>query len=357
MTGRSFRSLAVLDRIEETPDAVSLILERPPDFGYKAGQHLPIRLYLGGREERRTYTLSSSPLEEHLKITVKRVQGGQVSNLLNDLVRVGDRVEARAPIGSFFLDCHPSNYRSIYLFAAGSGITPMISILKTVLATEPNSSTYLLYGNRDEDRVIFKDELEELLACHPDRFKLAHALSRTRGCSRAWWSPRTPWDSRPGIIDRESVRWFLNRHHPKAQDAHYFICGPAGMNESVRAALREIDVPEEDIYVEHFRAPEERVPTEVSLVDAVADIRQGGKSFKLSVPKEKTVLQTLLDAGHDPPYSCRSGICGSCRARIVRGEVQMRSAAALSNRDLKRGLVLACQARCTTAEVALDFGS
>ena len=353
---QSFQPLSVLERIQETSAAISLVLERPQGFTYKAGQHLPIRLFLDGQELRRTYTLSSSPLDPHLKLTIKRVKNGIVSNHLNDHVSVGDSIEAMPPIGHIYVDGKPNGYRTYYLFAAGSGITPMMSILRTVLQEETNSHVYLLYGNRDEDAIIFKEALDAVAQRYPKRFHMVHSLSQAK--KDRWaslWSTNTLWDARSGIIDEEAVLWFIDKYRPVAQNVDYYICGPQDMNYKVSKTLKALQAPEEDIHVEYFQAAAQSAVDGSSFVGALADIQLQGQSFQIELPKNQSILKSLLSASHHPPYSCQSGICGSCRAKLTHGEVHMQSTAALEKKELSQGYILTCQAHCKTEAVALNF--
>lgn len=351
-----FYNLRVLQKNEEIEGACSLHLQKPPDFDYKAGQHLPIRFFLDGKEVRRTYTLSSSPIEPHLRITVKRVAGGLVSNHINDQVQVGHSISARPALGHIYVDCHPSSYRVYYLFAAGSGITPMISIVRTVLAQEPHSQLRLFYGNKSEDTIIFRRELEELAASSGGRFVIAYSLTQPKSDTwSALWRTDLLSGARKGYIDAEAVEWFLDSHRPISQDCDYFICGPATMNSTVRDALLSLNVPQEDIHVEYFKAPEQVTTASLPAVDAQACVTLERKQFTVNIPKGKTILQALIAAGHQPPYSCEAGICATCRARLSRGSVHMPSAPALEKKEIEQGIILTCQAYPKEGRIALSY--
>ncbi|MEM7249659.1 MAG: FAD-binding oxidoreductase, partial [Acidobacteriota bacterium] len=248
MTTRK-QGLRLLEKRRETEDAVSLVFEQPTEpYRYRPGQFLTLELTIAGRVVRRAYSLSSCPTrDEHLAVTVQRIPGGLVSNHLHDELAVGDEVMVLPPVGRFCIDVDPERYRTYYLFGAGSGITPLMSILETVLHSEPDGHVRLLYGNRNEDRVIFRDRLAELCSLHPERLTVVHSLSRPL---RDTWSSLWRWgdvdqEARQGRIDEETLRWFFREHPPVSQDAQYFTCGPGAMIETVTDALRRLGVPDE----------------------------------------------------------------------------------------------------------------
>lgn len=352
----TFQKLRVLERIEEIEGVCSLVLENPAGYTYHAGQHLPLRFHINGQEARRTYTLSSSPTDPHLKITVKRVKGGLVSNYINDHVKVGNFIEARPPIGYIFVECLPHTYRTFYLFAAGSGITPMMSIARTVLAQSPHSYIRLFYGNQSEDTIIFRQQLEVLQSKFGNRLAVVHTLTKpTRESWSALWRTDLIKEARKGYIDDESVRWFLDTHRPVAQDCAYFVCGPGTMNETVRQTLLSLAVPEEDIHIEYFKAPEKKVGVPAGLVNAQATIKLQGQTSAIPVSKGQTVLQAALEANLDAPYSCEAGICATCRARLISGQVHMPSAPALEKKEIQQGYILTCQAHPKTPQLTVEY--
>lgn len=351
-----FSRLRVTERREEIDGACSLLLEKRAGFDYRAGQHLPIRFFIDGKEARRTYTLSSAPSDQHLQITVKRVKGGLVSNHINDNIQVGDMIEARPPIGHIFVECRPHNYRTIYLFAAGSGITPMWSIARTVLAHEPHSQVRLFYGNQSEDTIIFREQLDALQAKYGERLQVAHALSEPKKESwSALWRTDVIGDARKGWVDAEALAWFVDKHRPVSQNCAYYICGPGTMNTSLRDALLKMQVPAEDIHIEYFKAPERGEREKRKGVRAQAEVRLGGRTHSIVVPSDRTLLQAALDAGLDAPYSCEAGICATCKAHLVSGKVDMPSAPALEQKQIDNGEILTCQSWADSAEISITY--
>jgi len=351
-----FTKLQVIERIEESKGTCSLLLEKPIGFEYHAGQHLPIRFSLQDKEARRTYTLSSSPSDPYLQITVKRVKDGLVSNHINDNIQQGDFIEARPPIGHIYVDCAPRNYRTVYLFAAGSGITPMWSIARTVLAQEPHSHVHLLYGNQSEDTIIFRQALAALQTEYGDRLSVAHMLSAPKKESwSALWSTDIINDARKGRIDGDALQWFIDTFRPVSQDCAYYICGPGAMNGTLRDALLSLQVPSEDIHIEYFKAPEKTESATTKGIASLARIRLNGQAHSISVPPGKTLLQAAVDAGLDPPYSCEGGICATCRAKLLHGKVDMPSAPALEQNEISQGIILTCQSWADSSEIEFIY--
>ena len=355
-----FYKLKVIEKKEEAKDTVSLVFAAHPAFSYEAGQHIPFRFFIDGKQARRTYTISSSPTEDNtLKITVKRVKGGLVSNYINDHVKEGDFVDGMPPIGHIFVRCNRVHYKTYYLFAAGSGITPMMSILKTVLGQEPHSHVFLFYGNRNEEHIIFRDELDALTNRYQGRLRVVHTLSKPKkDTMSAFWSWKgVMWDVRTGRVDDEAVRWFIDTYRPVAQDVDYFICGPNTMNANLKATLLSLLVPEEDIHVEYFKAPDtsDRASPPNIVDQAKAFVQLEGQQVEVTVAKNRTVLQALVERGYDPPYACESGICATCRAKLLKGSVYMASHAALHKKEINQGYILTCQAHPTSKQVKINY--
>ncbi|MEM6327770.1 MAG: 2Fe-2S iron-sulfur cluster-binding protein [Bacteroidota bacterium] len=344
------RVMAVTPRAE---DATTFTFEVPKalreTFASQPGQHLNIRLVLDGEEARRSYSVHNCTLAgEPPAITVRRVPGGLVSNALNDRIRVDDVIECAPPSGSFGPTLAPDGYRQFVLIAAGSGITPMLSILRSVLHAEPRSFVDLLYGNHSRQSALFADDLDGLADAHPT-VRVQHTFS-----SAGWWaSLNGAWRGR---IDAERLRQFVNAYPPRAQTVAYYVCGPGGMNASVRATLLRLGVLPEQIHMEHYGAViDEAAHATEAMPDArlVATLR--GETVETQIAAGRTVLQALRNAGGSPPYSCESGVCATCRARVTEGKVRMRAAMGLSSEEIDQGYVLTCQSIPVTEAVALSY--
>ena len=347
-----FHRLRVLETRAETKDATSVIFETSLAlrelFRWRAGQHITLRFVIDGDEVRRSYSISDTPIEgDPLRITVKRVEGGLVSNHINERVSTGDIVDVMPPFGSFCLDPEPRARRTYYFFGAGSGITPLYAMIRSVLAAEPHSVARLAYGNVNADTVIFRDALARLEGNSGGRLTVRHALS-----SPSWLSSFGYW--RRGRIDDASIAEFIKEHPPYAQDAQYYICGPGGMNGAVRSALLGMDVPSARIHTESYGAvapPDDSVAG----VAAGASVRLNGQTLAVTVDEGQTVLNAVRAAGGTPGYSCESGVCGACRARLREGSVHLRTRIALTEAEIARGFILTCQALPTSPRLDVEY--
>lgn len=350
---RGFHPLAVREaRVEFGGRAKTLIFDVPRDladtFAWRAGQHISLRFSIDGREARRSYSISSSPVSgDPLQITVKRVKGGLVSNHVNDTVEADAVIDVMPPFGSFCLDPGGALRRTHYLFGAGSGITPLHAMLRSVLEAEPWSVVHLLYGNHNADTVLFREQLTDYAESWPDRLTVRHMLSQ-----HSIWSGFNCW--RKGNIDKAAIEALFEEAPPYAQDAQYYICGPGSMNGAVKAALMTLDVPPERIHKESYGGAEER-DDGVEGIAASASITLDGHTRTVTIAPKQSVLEAVLAAGLEPPFSCQSGVCGACRAKLGKGSVHMRASMALEEGEIEAGAILTCQSVATSPELALSY--
>ncbi len=351
MTGE-FHRLRVIETRPETEHSTSVLFEVPPElreiFRWKAGQHITLRFYLGGEEVRRPYSISDAPeAGTLLRITVKRHKGGLVSNHVNEEVAAGDIIDVMPPFGGFYLDPDPRARRTYYFFGAGSGITPLFAMIRSVLHAEPYSAVRLAYGNVNADSVIFREKLARMEEQFGERMTVRHVLSSpSRLSSFRYW--------KRGWIDAGRVAEFIEEHPPYAQDTRYYVCGPAGMNATVRGALAGMDVPNARIHMENYGAvtpPDDSVAG----IAAEATVRLRGTTSSVVVSAGQTVLNAVRAVNETPPYSCESGVCGACRARLRRGKVHLRARMALTDAEISRGAILTCQALPTTLQLTVDY--
>lgn len=354
-----FHQLKILEVIKETEDATSISFKVPQElyetFHYKPGQYLTLKFTINGEDVRRSYSLCSSPvIGEPLRIGVKRVKYGLVSNHINNNIKVGDLVEVMKPDGRFFADVKKENYKTYYLFSAGSGITPILSILKTVLFTEERSYVHMIYGNRSEDSIMFKNTLDKLQENYKDRFILEYALSRPKSSWSDLWKTSKEQTYRKGRVDAAAINWFLEEYPPYAQNAEYYICGPGTMIENTKKALKSIDVPDERIFIESFGGSTLK-DTTVAFENAQLTAKLDGETINTIIPKGKTVLRTLIDAGKEPPYSCEAGVCSTCRCKIKSGKVHMKINLALTDQEVEQGYILSCQSIPLTNQVEVVY--
>lgn len=366
-----FHKLNIREKRRETDDTVSLILEVPPElkdeFAYTQGQYLTLKFQINGDEVRRAYSMSSSPLEDELAVTVKRVPKGVVSSHIHERIREGDSIEVMPPEGRFYSELQEDQRKTYYLFGAGSGITPLMSILKTVLEREPKSHVFLLYGNRDEENIIFREQLDQLQQRYAGQLEVEYILSRPRrhkaksGLSGLFSKGVMTWTGKVGRIDAEVARQFIEEHPQRGGEAEYFICGPGDMNLQLERSLQEQGIDKANIHVEHFsnivpgEAPQAAASSKDEPAMARVEVTLDGAQIEVYVPKGKTVLDVLLDEGYDPPYSCTAGACSTCMAKVLQGSVTMDTCLALDEEEVQEGYILTCQSHPTSKELKITY--
>lgn len=366
-----FHKLTIREKRRETEDTVSLILEVPPElkdeFAYTQGQYLTLKFQINGEELRRAYSMSSSPLEDELAVTVKRVPGGMASSHIHAHIREGEVIEVMPPQGRFFSELREDQRKTYYLFGAGSGITPLMSILKTVLEREPKSHVFLLYGNRDEENIIFKEQLDQLQKRYAGQLEVEHILSRPKrhkpksGLSGLFSRGVMTWTGKVGRIDAAVARTFIEAHPPRGDEAEYFICGPGDMNLQLERSLQAQGIDKANIHVEHFSniVPGEagKAPASPTKEPDMArvEVTLDGEQIDVYVPKGKTVLDVLLDEGYDPPYSCTAGACSTCMAKVLQGSVTMDTCLALDEEEVQEGYILTCQSHPTSEALKITY--
>lgn len=350
---RDFHPLAVLDTREEIGGLAKTVMFDVPDalretFAWRPGQHLSFRFIVDGEEQRRSYSISSSPVTgDPLRITVKRVKGGVVSNHINDTVTKGDVIDVMPPFGGFCLDPQRAARRTHYFFGAGSGITPLYAMLSSVMAAEPNSFAHLAYGNTNEKSILLEDELNGVWTAHPDRMSIHHIFSNP-----SWWSGVNYWHK--GIVDKSAIEALITENPPYAQDAQYYVCGPGGMNKAVKTALVSLDVPANRIHMESYGGAAD-LDTSVEGVASSMELTLGGAQHTVRIAQGQTILEAAKAAGLKPPFSCQSGVCGACRAKLVSGDVHMRAHMALEDKDIANGALLTCQSLPTTEKLSVSY--
>lgn len=355
-----YLNLTVVEITHETADAATIHFEHPDKIAipYKAGQFLTLILPIEGKEIRRSYSLSSTPHEApRLSVTVKRVEGGLMSNYLLDNLQVGQQVKVMEPIGNFCITCAPSNQREVLLFGAGSGITPLLSILKSVLREEPGSKVTLLYGNRNEESVIFKEQLAQLQQQNPERLHIEYIYSQ----------PQTDCEHR-GRMNQSMVIKILERLQlTQPTDAAYYMCGPEGMMEEVRHALDVLHVPADRIFRESFVSSKtaEKQEPQHGVVEAADDeeittqtvtVIYEGSEYSFEVEPDQTILEAALDQDIDLPYSCQAGLCTACRGKCLSGKVHLDEREGLSDAEMDEGYVLNCVAHPLSGNVVIEIG-
>jgi ring-1,2-phenylacetyl-CoA epoxidase subunit PaaE len=352
-----FHKLAVKNIIRETGDCVSIEFDVPEnlkqEFQYTQGQNINIRTTLYGEEVRRTYSICTSPQENKLKVAVKKVSDGLFSVYANEQLKKGDVLEVMSPIGRFNTTLHPGNKKQYVAFAAGSGITPVISIIKATLATEPQSSFTLIYGNRSRSSIIFVEELEGLKNQYMQRFNLIHILSREK----------TDAAINFGRITKEKCTHLFEKLIDLKQTDEFFLCGPQEMIFCVKEFLEQKGVDERHIHFELFTTDKKQAasykPQAVSenTPSSKIEMKLDGRTFEFEIPvnSDDTILDAAMLQGADVPYACKGGVCCTCKAKLLEGEVEMDVHWGLDHEELEQGFILTCQSHPKTEKVVVDF--
>ncbi len=356
---KHFRLLTIKDIRNETPDCISVSFDIPPEwkeeFRFKAGQNITLRAQIEGEELRRSYSICSSPYENELRVAIKKLESGRFSTHAHNHFKRDRALEVMAPTGNFILPLDAENKKHYVAFAAGSGITPVISLLKSILKEEPGSRFTLVYGNRRRSGVIFREELMALKNDYPDQFQLISIFSREKMEAPVF----------EGRIDEEKCELIFKKIIPLAGDQEYLLCGPAPMIFAVRDWLLNQKVNEKKILYELFSDPGEagisvkKINSEKKepvLKESLVTIRLDGTSTDYKIPfSGPTILEAAIQAGADLPYACRAGVCATCRAKLVKGQVTMDQNYSLAEEELEQGFILACQSHPGSEKLVIDF--
>lgn len=351
-----FHKLTVKEVTQETPDAVSVTFTVPADlkneFSFTQGQSITIRKTLNGEEVRRSYSICSSPLDNELKIGIKKAYNGLFSTYANTVLKKGDTLEVMPPSGNFFTALHPFNKKAYMAFAAGSGITPVLSIIKTTLATEPGSTFNLIFANRTQLSIMFKEALEALKDKYIGRFSICYILSREK----------TDTDVNYGRIDEQKCRQLTKLINLSEID-DFFICGPNEMIFCVKKFLQNEGISNDNIHFELFTTPsknntglhKEAAKEEVKETCDIT-VKLDGRTFSFGLDYTgSSILDAALAQGADLPFSCKGGICTTCKAKLVEGAVEMEVNYGLEEDEVNAGFILTCQSHPRTSKVTVDY--
>ncbi|ALT77785.1 1,2-phenylacetyl-CoA epoxidase subunit PaaE [Paucibacter sp. KCTC 42545] len=352
-----FHPLKVRAVTPDTEEAVIVSFDLAPElaeaFKFTQGQYLTLRQDVGGEDLRRSYSICAGVDDGELRVGVRKVQGGRFSNWVNRELKAGDVIQVYPPQGRFFVPIEPNSARHYVGIAGGSGITPILSIMKTVLAKEPASRFTLIYGNRRQASTMFKEELEDLKNQYLTRLSLHHVFS-----DEVVDAPLMA-----GVMNRAKIAEHLSALVPAAGIDQAFICGPYQMNDEAEAALREAGVPEERIHVERFGTVEMQTGKPAPHVVLAGDVDaakvtviRDGISREIEFGKQDaSILDAAARAGMDVPFSCKSGVCSTCRCKVLEGEVRMDKNFALDKHEVAAGFILSCQAHALTPKVVISF--
>ncbi|WP_342720920.1 1,2-phenylacetyl-CoA epoxidase subunit PaaE [Acidovorax sp. FHTAMBA] len=354
-----FHPLRVRSIQPDTAESVIVSFDVPPElrevFGFTQGQYLTLRTDIDGQDLRRSYSICAGVDDDELRVGVRKVSGGVFSNWIHTRLKVGDTLQVMAPQGRFFVPLQPAAHRHYLGIAGGSGITPILSIMKTVLAREPASRFMLIYGNRTLQSTMFKEEIEDLKNRYLTRLVLHHVFS----------AEQTDAPLNMGFVNREKLAEFLKALIPAQRIDEAFICGPFQMNDEAEAALIAGGVPAERIHVERFgialpaggqvgAVVHESLPGDAQHA-RIAIVRDGLRREFAFSKDQPSILDAASAAGLEVPFSCTSGVCGTCRAKCIEGEVRMERNFALDKAEVAAGFVLTCQCRPLTQNVVLSF--
>lgn len=354
-----FHKLTVREVKRETPECVSVAFEIPDElrenFRFIQGQSLSMRTTINGEEVRRTYSICSSPLDQEWRVAIKKVEDGLFSTFANENLKPGDLLEVMEPVGRFYTTLDPAQKKNYLAFAAGSGITPVLSLIKTTLATEPGSHFTLVYGNRTRGSVIFFEELEAIKNRYMERFNLVHVFSRER--------TETPLNF--GRINAEKLAELDKLLGFSSMD-EFFLCGPEDMIFSVRDHLLNNGTDKKKIHFELFTSPGQ--PAKKGAASAAkkstrtgpastVTLKLDGRSLDIAIPlgSDLTILDAALKEGADLPYACKGGMCCTCKAKLLEGEVQMDVHWGLEEEEVEKGYILTCQSHPKTEKISIDF--
>lgn len=345
--------LSVKEIIEETEDTKTFHFWQPihDTVKYKAGQFLTLIPEIDGKKVRRSYSFSSSPkTDSSPAITIKRVKGGLVSNYVCDHLKVGDTVEVMDPMGNFYLETDSSQKKNYVFVGAGSGITPLFSMIKTILHAEPQSTIELIYGSRSENQIIFKSALDALEKTYADRLKILYVISQ----------PGPSWAGLKGRINQASIVYYLKQElGTDIAKSHYYLCGPEEMMEQVKGSLAIFDVPTDQIHQELFLSHTSEEVTQAeedgSLKEQQIQIIYEGKTHELTVLPSQTILEAALEADLDIPYSCQAGMCTACMGHCTSGKVIMDEEDGLTQGEIDKGYILTCVAHPMSSGVVINL--
>ena len=345
----SFYKLSIKEIIKETAEAVSILFNVPEElqsnYSFVAGQYVNVKVTLDGQEIRRAYSICSAPKSGELRIAIKSVKNGFFSKFANEKLSVGNVIEVGTPEGKFTFEPKADRQKNYAAFVAGSGITPVFSILKSVLEEEPNSTFVLVYGNKSEKDTIFHNALHDLQLQYVGRLFVQYVYSQS-----------TADNALLGRIDHTTVNYILKTKHAEMEFSKYYLCGPEEMINLVSNTLKENNISDSDIKFELFSASSNENEsvggaeghTKISIL-----VDDEETTFEMS--QKQTLLEAALKQGLDVPYSCQGGICSSCICRITEGAAEMKKNQILSDAEVAEGLTLACQALPTTATIKIDF--
>lgn len=350
----NFYNLEVKEVKRETEESVSILFDVPVDleskFEFIQGQYVTIKVAIDGEEIRRSYSICSCPYGKELRVAVKQIPNGKFSTYANTTLKVGNKLDVMPPLGSFYTEINSENEKSYAAFASGSGITPIMSIIRATLKVEPNSTFNLFYGNRTKETILFNSDLEELQADYPNRLHVYHVLSRDSDVEHKF----------RGRLSAEKCKEYHNDLLDLTTLDEVFLCGPEEMIFEIKDTLVEIGVSESNIHFELFTASKPKVNDEdapkTDGVNSQIEVIVDGESYHLELSENgDTILDAAMAVDADVPFACKGGVCCACKAKVMEGSVKMDVNYALDEEEVEEGYILTCQSHPTSEKLVVDF--
>ena len=349
-----FQKLKIEEVKRETDEAVSISFHLPDalkeDFTFIQGQYLTLKALIDGEEVRRSYSICSSPFDEELRVAVKQIPSGKFSTYANTQLKVGDELEVMSPLGNFYTEIDASQQKSYAAFAAGSGITPILSIIKATLTKETNSEFHLFYGNKTTDSVIFREELVVLEAAYSGRLHIHHILSRDAEVEEKF----------RGRLSAEKLKGYHQDLMDVSKLDEVFLCGPEAMIFELKETLEALGLPESSIHFELFTSAQSNKVDDATQTDGAVnsqvEVIVYGESFHFELSEDgDSILDAAMAADADAPFACKGGVCCACKAKVLEGSVKMDANFALDQSEVDEGYILTCQSHPTSKKLVIDF--